>query len=131
MLKHVDANSTTPYPKVSDAEGSWLSSIIAIGAVFGSLPGSWGADYVGRKTAIAALAIPFLISWVITIVAKSVELIYVARFIAGGVIGAVTATVPMYIGEIAETSVRGLCYIPKPSYAINTFTGCPMWSVGL
>lgn len=102
-------NSTTaaPGPFITEAEGSWVGSIIAIGAVVGSLPASYGADFIGRKYAIAALSIPFILSWVMTIVATTVEVLYVARFIAGGVIGAVTATVPMYIGEIAETSVRG------------------------
>lgn len=96
-----------PGPFISQAEGSWVGSIIALGAIVGSLPASYGADIIGRKYAIAILAIPFILSWVMTIVAKSVEVLYIARFIAGGVIGAVTATIPMYIGEIAETSVRG------------------------
>ncbi|XP_065214786.1 facilitated trehalose transporter Tret1-like isoform X2 [Planococcus citri] len=105
LLTNITAHEPGPY--LTQDQASWAGSLIAIGAVFGSLPASWGADFVGRKTAIATLAIPFLISWVIIIVAKSVELLYLARLIAGGVIGAVTATVPMYIGEIAETSVRG------------------------
>lgn len=96
-----------PGPYITVNEGSWVGSIIAIGAIVGSLPASYGADFIGRKYAIAALAIPFILSWVMTILATTVEVLYVARFIAGGVIGAVTATVPMYIGEIAETSVRG------------------------
>lgn len=94
-------------PYVTESEGSWVGSIIAIGAIVGSLPASWGADIVGRKPAIAFLSIPFIISWLLIIFATSVNMLYIARFIAGGVIGAVTATIPMYIGEIAETSVRG------------------------
>lgn len=109
-------------PTITAEEGSWVGSIIAIGAVFGSLPASWGADFIGRKPAIALLAIPFLLSWVMIIVAKSVFMLYVARFIAGAVIGAVTATIPMYIGEIAETSVRGW-YIPEPDINVVWITG--------
>lgn len=102
-------NSTLadPGPFITKAEGSWVGSIIAIGAIVGSLPASYGADVIGRKYAIALLSIPFILAWVMTIFAKTVEVLYVARFIAGAVIGAVTATIPMYIGEIAETSVRG------------------------
>lgn len=100
-------NVTLPGPRMDEAEGSWVGSIVAIGAVFGSLPASWGADFIGRKPAIALLAIPFILSWVMIIVADSVWMLLASRFIAGGVIGAVTATVPMYIGEIAETSIRG------------------------
>ncbi|XP_050535056.1 uncharacterized protein LOC126902078 [Daktulosphaira vitifoliae] len=92
---------------MSDEEGSWMSSLIAIGAVIGSIPAGKGADIFGRRPTIAALAIPFIISWIIIYFAQSVIELCIARLIAGAVIGGVTATVPMYIGEIAESSIRG------------------------
>jgi len=94
-------------PVITEAEGSWIGSIIAIGAIFGSLPASWGADFIGRKYAIASLAIPFVISWLMIMFGNTVLILMIARFIGGAVIGAVTATIPMYIGEIAEVSIRG------------------------
>ncbi|VVC44860.1 Hypothetical protein CINCED_3A012419 [Cinara cedri] len=93
-------------PITSD-EGSWVGSLIAIGAIIGSIPAGKGADIYGRKPTIAALAVPFIISWAMIYFATSVWELYVARLIAGAVIGGVTATVPMYIGEIAESSIRG------------------------
>lgn len=48
--------------------------------------------------------------------ATTVWELYVARLIAGAVIGGVTATVPMYIGEIAESSIRGLSLIVSCNY---------------
>lgn len=93
-------------PITSD-EGSWVGSLIAIGAIIGSIPAGKGADIFGRKPTIAALAVPFIISWAMIYFASSVWELYVARLIAGAVIGGVTATVPMYIGEIAESSIRG------------------------
>lgn len=94
-------------PVITEAEGSWIGSIIAIGAIFGSLPASWGADFIGRKYAIASLAIPFVLSWLMIMFGRTVLILLIARFIGGAVIGAVTATIPMYIGEIAEVSIRG------------------------
>lgn len=93
---------------ITPDEGSWVGSLIAIGAIVGSIPAGKGADIFGRKPTIAALAVPFIISWAMIYFATSVWELYVARLIAGAVIGGVTATVPMYIGEIAESSIRGI-----------------------
>lgn len=97
-------NSKIP---ITSDEGSWVGSLIAIGAIIGSIPAGKSADMFGRKPTIAALAVPFIISWGMIYFATSVWELYVARLIAGAVIGGVTATVPMYIGEIAESSIRG------------------------
>lgn len=98
-------NSRIP---ITTEEGSWVGSLIAIGAIVGSIPAGKCADIYGRKPTIAALAVPFIISWIMIYFATSVWELYVARLIAGAVIGGVTATIPMYIGEIAESSIRGM-----------------------
>lgn len=98
-------NSRIP---ITSDEGSWVGSLIAIGAIIGSIPAGKSADMFGRKPTIAALAVPFIISWGMIYFATTVWELYVARLIAGAVIGGVTATVPMYIGEIAESSIRGI-----------------------
>lgn len=97
-------NSKIP---ITQDQGSWVGSLIAIGAIIGSIPAGKSADIFGRKPTIAALAVPFILSWGMIYFATSVWELYVARLIAGAVIGGVTATVPMYIGEIAESSIRG------------------------
>jgi len=97
-------NSRIP---ITSDEGSWVGSLIAIGAIIGSIPAGKSADIFGRKPTIAALAVPFIISWAMIFFATTVWELYIARLIAGAVIGGVTATVPMYIGEIAESSIRG------------------------
>ncbi|XP_025205117.1 facilitated trehalose transporter Tret1-2 homolog [Melanaphis sacchari] len=96
--------------KVTPDQGSWVGSLIAIGAIFGSIPAGKCADLFGRKPVIACLTIPFITSWTIIYFATDVWQLYVARLIAGFCLGGITATVPMYIGEIAERSIRGeLC----------------------
>lgn len=89
-------------------QGSWVGSLIAIGAIFGSIPAGRCADIFGRKPIIACLAVPFVISWTMIYFATSVWELYAARLIAGSVLGGITATVPMYIGEIAHSSIRGI-----------------------
>jgi SP family facilitated glucose transporter-like MFS transporter 8 len=98
------ANSTLP---ISPEEGSWIGSLVAVGAIAGAVPAGYFADRFGRKLVILALSAPFLLSWILIVAAKSVGILYVARLIAGFATGAISVVAPMFIGEIAESSVRG------------------------
>ncbi|XP_046382420.1 facilitated trehalose transporter Tret1-2 homolog [Ischnura elegans] len=89
------------------AEGSWVGSILTLGACIGALPAGPIADQVGRKRLLTATALPFLFSWLLVAVAPNVHFLYCARFLAGLATGAVSAVVPIYVGEIAERSIRG------------------------
>jgi SP family facilitated glucose transporter-like MFS transporter 8 len=98
------ANSTLP---VTPGEASWIGSLVAVGAIVGAVPAGFFADRFGRKVVILGLSVPFLLSWILIVVANSVGLLYLARFIAGFATGATSVVAPMFIGEIAESSVRG------------------------
>lgn len=80
---------------------------MAVGAIAGALPAGYFADRFGRKPILLALSAPFLLSWIMITVANAVGILYVARLIAGFATGAFTVVAPMFIGEIAESSVRG------------------------
>lgn len=92
---------------ITTEEGSWIGSLLALGAILGAVPSGPMADKFGRKRTLLLLAAPFLLSWVIIIFASKLWLIYVARFIVGAAVGAACVVVPTYISEIAETSTRG------------------------
>ena len=92
---------------ITEEEGSWVSSLLAIGAIAGALPSGTLSDKFGRKKALLALAGPFLLSWGMIIGARAVWLLCVARFIVGTAVGAACVLVPTYISEIAEPSARG------------------------
>lgn len=104
LLELQSPNSTLP---VTPEEGSWIGSLVAVGAIAGALPAGYFADRFGRKPIILALSAPFLLSWIMITVANAVGILYVARLIAGFATGAFTVVAPMFIGEIAESSVRG------------------------
>lgn len=53
------------------------------------------------------LSVPFALSWLIIIFARNVTALYIARIFAGCAIGGICVTAPLYIGEIAENSIRG------------------------
>ncbi|KAI8438301.1 hypothetical protein MSG28_010874 [Choristoneura fumiferana] len=52
-------------------------------------------------------AVPFILGWILVIVAKSVAVLYVARMFSGLGYGIVYTVAPMYTGEIATNEVRG------------------------
>lgn len=97
----------TSWLVISEEEGSWVGSLLALGAMAAAVPSGPMADKLGRKKSLLLLAAPFLLSWVIIIFAYKLWLIYIARFIVGVSVGAACVLVPMYISEIAEISTRG------------------------
>ena len=80
---------------------------MAVGAIGGALPAGFLAEKYGRKLVITSLSVPYFLSWIIILLAGSVGLLFLARFIGGVATGASCVVIPMYIGEIAENSVRG------------------------
>ncbi|XP_035726577.1 facilitated trehalose transporter Tret1-like isoform X1 [Vespa mandarinia] len=92
---------------ITKDEGSWVGSLLALGAMLGALPSGKMADKLGRKKSLMLLTGPFLLSWLIIIVASSAWMLYVARLIVGTSVGATCVLVPTYISEVAETSTRG------------------------
>lgn len=92
---------------ITREQGSWVGSLLALGAILGAVPSGPMSDKLGRKRTLLLLTVPFLLSWAIIIFTSKLWLIYVARFIVGAGVGAACVVVPTYISEIAETSIRG------------------------
>ncbi|XP_013176484.1 PREDICTED: facilitated trehalose transporter Tret1-like [Papilio xuthus] len=91
----------------SQDEGSWIVSIMILCSALTPVPSAYFADRFGRKTTLLLGAIPFILGWVLVIVAKSVAVLYVARMFSGLGYGIVYTVAPMYTGEIATNEVRG------------------------
>ncbi|XP_011871999.1 PREDICTED: facilitated trehalose transporter Tret1-like [Vollenhovia emeryi] len=100
-----NANDTLP---VSDQEGSWISSLVPLGAIPTAIPAGMLADRFGRKRTIWATTVPLFFCWYIIGFARSKIWIFLARFVAGAACGAASVVVPMFTSEIAEQSIRGL-----------------------
>ncbi|XP_022188572.1 facilitated trehalose transporter Tret1 isoform X2 [Nilaparvata lugens] len=95
------------------SQESWLGSLIALGASLGPFVSGFLIDRIGRKKTLYLNAVLIILSWILIGIAISsfdsisFELIYVGRVLAGVSAGSCYASIPMYIGEIAEDSVRG------------------------
>ncbi|XP_050481930.1 facilitated trehalose transporter Tret1-2 homolog isoform X2 [Bombus huntii] len=92
---------------ITKEQGSWISSLLALGAIAGALGSGSMADKMGRKKSLLLLSVPFLASWGIILVATEVKLLYIARFLVGIGVGAGCVLGPTYISEISEVSTRG------------------------
>lgn len=117
VLPTLTSNQTSfirPALVTSEPAHSWITSLMPLGAILGAVPSGKAADWIGRKLAIGITSIPFLICWVLMLVAPMIEvrstiiwILCVARFIGGVGAGAACVLVPVYIGEVAEPSIRG------------------------
>lgn len=104
------SESDLPSPgfKIDDSAHSWIGSLLTIGALVAAIPIGYLADKFGRKKVILSLSLPFILNWILMISAQNVNMIFAGRFFAGIGLGGMCVTAPMYIGEIAEASYRGM-----------------------
>ncbi|CAH1155582.1 unnamed protein product [Phaedon cochleariae] len=94
--------------RISGHEASWLAVILLAGTVLGAIIAAKLTDVLGRRKVILLTALPLLLGWIMIGLAKSVTVLFIARFIAGVSSGLSFSTVPMYLGEIAEPQIRGM-----------------------
>lgn len=91
---------------VTDQEASWVASLSLLGALFGGLFGGMLMQY-GRKRILALMSLPFSLSWVLTVFAKSVQTMFITAFIGGFCCAIVSMVTQVYVSEIASPDIRG------------------------
>ncbi|XP_054167411.1 facilitated trehalose transporter Tret1-like [Oppia nitens] len=96
--------------KLSTNQISWLGSLMALGAVLGSICAGSLIEYIGRKGTLIMTSIPFVFGWLLMAYAGRMEspsAILIGRFITGYCCGLISLTAPVYIAETADPSKRG------------------------
>ncbi|XP_049863273.1 facilitated trehalose transporter Tret1-2 homolog [Schistocerca gregaria] len=107
LMELQDVNATSAPFHVTQDEGSWIGSLLAVGSMVGSLPAGRVSQVVGRRPALLGLALPLAASWVVILAAGGAAALYCARLLAGLAVGGISAVAPVYVAEIAHSSVRG------------------------
>ncbi|XP_073824940.1 facilitated trehalose transporter Tret1-like isoform X2 [Musca autumnalis] len=108
MLPKLQSASATPIDfTVNVDESSWIGALISVGGVIGNISFLLIFDRWGRKVAIYGLAFPHMCLWLLLYFAESVEYLYVARICGGLTGGGIFIVIPIFIGEIADPSIRG------------------------
>ncbi|XP_074608114.1 solute carrier family 2, facilitated glucose transporter member 8-like [Acropora palmata] len=121
--------STTEIPSLrfNSEEASWFSSLVTLGAMFGSVIGGWTIDHFGRKGAIMACTVPFELGYLLIAFARNHEMLYAGRVISGVASGMVSLAVPVYIAEIVPARLRGtLGSINQQAITLGLFLCCVM-----
>lgn len=67
---------------VSPQQASWVASLSLLGALFGGLLGGMAMQF-GRRKVILITSLPFSLSWLITVFATSVEVMFATAFVGG------------------------------------------------
>ncbi|RBP64131.1 sugar porter (SP) family MFS transporter [Brevibacterium sanguinis] len=82
-------------------------SVLLLGALIGALGISRLSDRLGRRKALGLQGVIFLIGTAIAVFAVGYWTLLIARFVLGLAVGAASATVPIYLSEVAPTAIRG------------------------
>ncbi|PSR84219.1 hypothetical protein PHLCEN_2v5507 [Hermanssonia centrifuga] len=92
----------------SNVRAGLIVSLLSIGTLVGALMGAPVADWLGRRKAMTAECVIFMIGVIVQISASSAWTQFaVGRLISGLGVGALSAAVPMYQAETAPPPIRG------------------------
>jgi MFS transporter, SP family, galactose:H+ symporter len=95
-----------------------VTSWVTLGALFGSLAGGYVADHWGRKQALLAAAVLFIVGALIEAFAPGVFILVIGRFVVGFGVGVAAVAAPLYAAELAPAAQRGR-YISSYQLAIT------------
>lgn len=93
--------------QTSADQSSWIASLMILFSAVSPIPASYLADRIGTKKTLLLASIPYIIGWILVMLASNVPMIYAARLISGLGYGIAYTAAPMYLGEIASNEVRG------------------------
>ncbi|XP_018321664.1 facilitated trehalose transporter Tret1-like [Agrilus planipennis] len=93
--------------KISKGDEGLIENVYMVGGIFGILAIAIYTKFMGRKPIIILAAIKHLVAWTLIATTKKIEVLYLARFIAGAAGNITFVSLPIYIAEIADESIRG------------------------
>ncbi|XP_054270510.1 facilitated trehalose transporter Tret1-like [Macrosteles quadrilineatus] len=104
-VKHILAGDTKL--DISPVQVSWAVALLDLGNIISPIPSSYVTNYLGRKVTLIILSFVFFLTWLLAIFGTTAYYLYTARFLVGLSKGLTYIVVPIYLGEIASTQVRG------------------------
>lgn len=96
--------------EIGTQETTWMSSLLALGALFGSLSAVYLMDAIGRKASLLAFSVMSLfIGWTLLMASSQTWQLYAGRFLLGLGAGLEITISPVYIHEICRPVLRDIC----------------------
>lgn len=102
----LETDNQLPF-SVTNKDTQTFSSVFGIGAALGALPAGYVTSLLGPRISMMLFEGFLFIGWVILVLPTSVWMLSAGRILQGIGTGALCATIPSYVGEIAESSMRG------------------------
>jgi len=96
-----------PQFNLSEIQSGWVVSSPSFAAMFAMLFSGRLSDKIGRKKILIFVAFLYAISAMLSAMAISYEMLYIARIIGGIAFGAALVLAPIYIAEISTAENRG------------------------
>ena len=102
-----DLNGDSTLLHLDDSQISLLSSMMPLGALFGSLVCGWCMERLGRRTTMLLDSLPAVGGWIFITYATSFGSLVTGRILTGFATGCCTVVVPTYVGEVCVPRIRG------------------------
>ena len=102
----VSVGSDLGHP-LTDWQKEMATSSTSLGALIGALCAGFPSDWFGRKVVIAIANVVFIVGAVVQAAAHNIGTLIGGRFIVGIGVGVASMIVPLWIGELAPTHLRG------------------------
>ena len=96
-----------PEFNLTDAQLGWAVSSPSFAAMIAMLVSGRLSDIIGRKKILILVALLYAVSALLSALATSFEMLYIARMIGGVAFGAALILAPIYISEISSSENRG------------------------
>ncbi|MFT5250397.1 MAG: SP family arabinose:H+ symporter-like MFS transporter, partial [bacterium] len=96
-----------PEFNLSELQSGWVVSAPSFAAMFAMLFSGRISDIIGRKKTLIFVAFLYAISALLSAIAPSYEMLYIARMLGGLAFGAALVLAPIYIAEISTAENRG------------------------
>ncbi|XP_017049850.1 facilitated trehalose transporter Tret1-2 homolog [Drosophila ficusphila] len=103
-VKSGDAYDFTP----DTTEWGLVGSLMTLGAAFSCIPVGILIGRIGRKVTMLLLLPPFVVGWLLILLAMHIAMLLLGRFVVGFCGGAFCVASPIYTTEIAELQYRGI-----------------------
>ena len=97
----------SPEFQLTELQEGWVVSSPSFAAMIAMLFSGRLSDVFGRKKILLIVAFLYALSALLSAIANSYEILYIARMIGGLAFGAALVLAPMYIAEISTSKNRG------------------------
>ncbi|GJQ86902.1 hypothetical protein Trydic_g11774 [Trypoxylus dichotomus] len=92
---------------ITPSQESWIASLVPLGAAVSAFISGYLADVIGRKKTLIVSSVPSIVGFTFLVFGCQLLHFYIGRFLCGLTVGTAMTIIPIYIGEIAESSNRG------------------------